>query len=145
MALRLLEVYVKGEKVGELRALLREAPVLDVWEEQLSEGMAVARLLLRTEHAERVTDHLERRFGGSEGFRVVMLHVEATIPRPLEPEEERERKPAEKSPERIHIEELYQKLTKECWCRREFLVMAALASFVAAIGLIKNDMVVVIG
>jgi uncharacterized hydrophobic protein (TIGR00341 family) len=147
MALRLLEAYHPKEKAGDIRELLKDSPVLDIWEDRLSGGRAVTRLLLRTEHTEAVIEALEKRFSPVENFRVVMLSVEATLPRPEETEEEKAEKAekARKKTERINVEELYQKLVAGCRCYRDFVVMVTLASFVAALGLIKNDPAVVIG
>jgi uncharacterized hydrophobic protein (TIGR00341 family) len=47
--------------------------------------------------------------------------------------------------ERISIEELYQKMSVYAKISKKFVVMAALAAFVAAIGLLKDDVAVIIG
>jgi uncharacterized hydrophobic protein (TIGR00341 family) len=73
---------------------------------------------------------------------VVIVPVEATLPRPAEEEAE---KPAEKPPERIMVEELYQKVGGAVRVSRGYVLMIALASFVAALGLLKNDVAVIIG
>ena len=78
-------------------------------------------------------------------MRMVILPVEATIPRPVEPEEEQPERPEEKSPQRISIEELYQKLSGKSEISRKYMIMVSLASIVAAIGLLKNDVAVIIG
>ncbi len=52
---------------------------------------------------------------------------------------------SEKAPERIMVEELYQKLSGNTRFSRGYLLMIALASFIAALGLLNNDVAVIIG
>jgi uncharacterized hydrophobic protein (TIGR00341 family) len=77
----------------------------------------------------------------------VILAVEATLPRPEEPEKEdkEDKTRQEKTPKRISLEELYQKMTALSVLSNKVFVMSAVASFVAAIGLLKNDVAIIIG
>lgn len=142
VALRLLEVFVKTEREGEVKPLLEDLDVVDCWNDHLGEGESIVRVLLPTEQTEEMLDRLEKALSGSEGFRVVILSPEATIPRP---EEEEERAEEESNTGRISVEELYQKIEKDAGVTRKYLVMVVLASFVAATGLLKDDVAVVIG
>jgi uncharacterized hydrophobic protein (TIGR00341 family) len=127
----------------EIDFLLKESSVLDIWHDELPAGNTITKVLLKTEKTESVLDILQD-FFNKEDLRVVILPVEATLPRPEESEEDEE-KGKDKSPDRISIEELYQKMTRVSKLSKEYLVMAVLASFVAGIGLLKNDMAVIIG
>jgi uncharacterized hydrophobic protein (TIGR00341 family) len=77
----------------------------------------------------------------------VILSVEATLPRPESAEKEikEENIHKEKSRKRISIEELYQRMTGLSVISKKFIVMTTVASFVAAIGLLKDDVAVIIG
>jgi uncharacterized hydrophobic protein (TIGR00341 family) len=78
---------------------------------------------------------------------VVILPVEATIPRPEKPPEEEKKEETDKPkvPDRISTEELYQKMTKVAGLSQRYILMAGLAAIAASIGLIKNDVAVIIG
>ncbi len=146
MSLRLIEVYLDAEKAGALGRLLENAPIIGMWQEVLSDGIAVKRILMPAEGTDEVLGLIEDRHGSDEGFRMIILPVEATTPRPPEPEEtEQEQAKKKKESERVSIEEIYQKLSGECACKREFLVMIVIASIVAGLGLVHNDIAVVIG
>jgi len=143
MALRLIEIYHKRGQSEEIDFLLQDSAILDIWHDQLPEGDTITKVLLRVEKTESVLDLLQD-FFIKEDLRVVILPVEATLPRPEEPSSEVE-KEQEKSPQRISIEELYQKMTRVSGLSRGYIVMAMLASVVAGMGLLNDDVAVIIG
>jgi uncharacterized hydrophobic protein (TIGR00341 family) len=97
-------------------------------------------------------DALEKKFSHVEGFRMVLLAVEASVPRP-EKKEKVPEKPGEAAAEegpdkkrkRISREELYSdvvKMTELSWI---YVVLIILASVVAAVGILRNNVVYIIG
>ncbi|UCF87068.1 MAG: TIGR00341 family protein [Nitrospiraceae bacterium] len=146
MALRLIEVYHKRDKAEKLDLLLKDTPILETWHDHLQDGDSVTKILVKSEHTESIIDLIEKHFPREDSRRIVILSVEATIPRPEEPEEEKGDKPVkEKTPQRISIEELYQKMIELSGVSRKFIIMSTIASFVAALGLLKNDVAIIIG
>ncbi len=149
MSLRAIDVYLPDHHEGPLKDTLADhAEVLDLWSPRLGERTLWTRVLVQAQDAEPILDALER-FSSEEGFRVVLLPVEATLPRP-EPPPEAEAAPAEEeSPAkkrlRISREELYADVAAMIQLNPVFLTMVALSTLVAAIGLIKDNAVVVIG
>ena len=129
---------VLQEKDGaDVCELLKEHKVLEHRQVRLPDGEVLVRILLDVEQSEAVLDLLEKHYTDEEGNRVVILPVEATLPR-AEPE------PAtapghppseEKLPQRIGREELYEDIKDAAWCSRIYLAMAVLSTIVAAIGL----------
>jgi uncharacterized hydrophobic protein (TIGR00341 family) len=145
MALRLIEINHKKGKSDEIDFLLKDLPILNMWHDQLPEGETITKVLIKVENTDRVLDVLQQ-FFSEEYMRIVILPVEATLPRPegIEPEKGTEDE-TEKVPQRISIEELYQKMTRVSVISKRYIIMAILAAFVAAIGLLKNDVAVIIG
>lgn len=147
MTLRLIEM-VLPERAGEdLRQLLVEHPVLEVRQVGLREGEALVRILLEGEKSESVLDLLEKKYAGQEGYRVVVLPVEATLPRV---ELAQEAAPAESSPEgklpeRISRQELYEDISDAARLSRVYFAMVVLSAIVATIGLDHNNVAIVIG
>ena len=142
MSLRMIEIHHKEGKVEEIDFLLKDLPLLETWHDHLASGGSVTNILIRSEKTESVLDTLENFFSKGEPPRIIILPVEATLPRPEEPVRE---KKEEKSPKRISTEELYQKMLQVSGVSQRYIIMAVLASFVAAIGLLKNDVAVIIG
>ncbi len=147
MALRLIEIYHKRDKADEIDFLMKDAPILDTWHDHLQDDESVSKILVKSENTEQILNLIEKYFPAKDSNRIVILSVEATIPRPDEPDkkEKEEKVIEEKSPKRISIEELYQKMMLVSGLTKKYIVMAIVASFVAAIGLLKNDVAIIIG
>jgi uncharacterized hydrophobic protein (TIGR00341 family) len=151
MALRLIEMVLKETDGGEVRELLKDHKVLEHRQVRLPDGEVLVRILLDAEQIEAVLDVLESRYTGEEGNRVVILPVEATLPRAkTEPEPEPAATPEqapteEKPPERIGREELYEDIKDAARCSRVYLAMVVLSTIVAAIGLYDNSVAIIIG
>jgi hypothetical protein len=86
MALRLIEMVLREKEGGEVRELLKEHKVLEHRQLRLPDGEVLVRILSDAEQSEAMLDLLEKQYtGGEGGNRVVILPVEATLPR-AEPE-----------------------------------------------------------
>ena len=151
MALRLIEMVLKEKDSGEVRELLKEHKVLEHRQIRLPDGEVLVRILLDAEQIEAVLDLLENRYTAEEGNRVVILPVEATLPRAqAEPEPEPAATPEqapteEKPPQRIGREELYEDIKDAARWSRVYLAMVVLSTIVAAIGLYYNSVAIIIG
>ncbi len=147
MALRLIEMVLQEKDGGEIRELLKERKVLEHRQIRLQDGEVLVRILLDAEQSEVVLDLLEEQYAGKDGNRVVILPVEATLPR-AEPEPAAAPglpAPEEESPERIGREELYEDIKDAARCSRVFLAMVVLSTIVAAVGLYYNSVAIIIG
>jgi uncharacterized hydrophobic protein (TIGR00341 family) len=145
VALRLIEVFHKEGRAEDIAALLTAHPVLHSWHDRLPGGETVTRVLTQAEDAESVLNELQDCCGRGMELRAVILPVEAAIPRPEPPPKEKDEEPAKKGPKRLGIEELYQKVSGMSSFSKGYLVMAGVASVIAAIGLMRNDVAVIIG
>jgi len=121
MSLRLIEVFLPNIAQKSVQAALKDRRLLGIWRDQLSEHQVTFKLLLPAEETEEVLDLLEKKFSNEEGFRILILPVEATIPRPESPEErektrleeERERERKKKERDKTRLEEEIEKERKE--------------------------------
>ena len=149
MPLRLLEVTLPDSACARVDELLAEMPVVERRSLAAGEGVALVRVLLDAQHVEAASDALASAFGSSEPFRIVVLPVEATLPALPEPAaqppaagQEAEAPPP---PDRISREELYEDLAQASRVTPVYLVMVALSTVVAAVGLTRGDVAIVIG
>jgi uncharacterized hydrophobic protein (TIGR00341 family) len=145
--LRMIEMVLREKDGEEIRELLKETEVLEHRQVRLPDGEVLVRILLDAEQSEPVLDLLEKRYTAGEGNRVVILPVEATLPRAdLEHAATSEQPPSEeKPPERIGREELYEDIKNGARYSRVYLAMAVLSTIVAAIGLQHNSVAIIIG
>lgn len=147
MALRLIEMVVREEDGEVIRELLKEQRLLEHRQLRLPDAELLIRILLDTEKSEAVLDLLEQRYKGREGHRIVILPVEATLPR-AEPEPtipSDQLPPEGKSPQRVSREELYEDIKNSAKCTKVYIAMTALSTILAAIGLHHNSVAIIIG
>lgn len=147
MALRLIEMVVREDDGEGLRDLLKEQQLLEHRQLRLSDSEVLVRILLDAEQSEVVLDLLAQRYSGEEDHRIVVLPVEATLPRAEpEPDDDAESLTTEgKVPGRVSREELYEDIKNSTECSHVYLAMTALSTILAAIGLLKNSVAIIIG
>jgi len=149
VALRVLELDLTATEESALQDILRDRPVLQVWP---SGGPPPdhrhVRILLDAEHVEALSDALVSRFGSREDFRMILLPVEATMPRP-EGDEETPPEPApaagSKERPRISRDELYEDVAEGSRLTPVYAVLVALSTVVAAVGLLRGDVAIIVG
>lgn len=162
MPLRLLEATVPEDDAEGVAELLESVPSVQVWTHGSADGAGLVRVLLDSAQTEAATDLLVGRYGSAEGFRLTLLAVEATIP-PVEEPTEGGRKEGEVGPgtgteegdsgsesadrpvPRVSREELYEDVAEACTVNRVYVAMLVLSTLVAAAGLIRGDVAVIIG
>lgn len=88
MALRLIEIVLPEDTAKDVQDVLVESQVNQVWLEKNSDKQILIQLLVPAQKSEAVLDVLEKRFSTREGFTIVLLPVEAALPRTEEPEPE---------------------------------------------------------
>lgn len=152
MPLRLMELFLPQTDNQNLREIITEESDISFWHEETSETGLLVKMLLSVEQTEPILDRLEEKFAGVDGFRVVLLSVEATIPRIEEIKEESptsaESQPADdtdKNVDRISREELYTDIADGMKFTRVFVAMVILSAIVAAVGLLRDNVAVIIG
>lgn len=151
MPLRLIEAILPENAPGELPEVLGEQHVAGIWPEQLHDGQVLVRVLVSAQQAEQVLDRLEARYSGSDRFRLMLLPVEATLPR-LEPPEENggpgkteASEEANNAGERVSREELYTDIAEGARLSVVYLVTVVLSTVVAAVGLMRGDVAIIVG
>jgi len=150
MALRLIEMVIPDEKKVEVQSSLEDQPVLTYWNEEITDERTLIKVLLTSKETECVLDFLENRFSSVEDFRIILLSVEASIPREEESEEEvkKERPQVQESEEnidRVSREELYADINDATELNMVYLGMVVLASIIAAMGIFRENIAVIVG
>ncbi len=150
MPLRLIELVIPSRELENIPALVRDIHVVQIWTSEPAGGGGHVRILLDAEHTEALTDILVRHFGSRENFRLISLPVEATVP-PIEQPPETKAPDGESPPpakggaRRISREELYEDLSQASRLTAVYVVTVSLSTVVAAVGLIRGDIAIVIG
>ncbi|HSM09251.1 MAG TPA: TIGR00341 family protein [Gemmatimonadota bacterium] len=146
MTLRLIEVSVEADRVPDLRELLAEREVDIHSETEAPDERHIVRLVVSVEQTEPLTDALTDAFGASEAYRVLILDIAAVLPASENNEDEDDEGEGEEPPPaRVSREELYQDVSSASRLTPVFLATVALSTIVAAAGLVRGDVAVIIG
>ena len=146
MALRLVEIFLPAEKQQPLFSIIQQFPAATILQRETSQQTVHTKLLMNAEHTEELLDKLEAVFSKVNNFRIIIISVEAAIPRLQTPEPQPETPPKKKHKlARVSREELYSDIHEASRLTWLFTVMVVLSAIVAAIGLIRDNAAVVIG
>jgi uncharacterized hydrophobic protein (TIGR00341 family) len=148
MALRLIEIILPEHQSEDLSQILAENSISDFWQAGACGPSVIMKILLPAEKTESLMDKLEKRYSNIDGFKVVLLSVEASIPHIADQKPEDvhvETHKSEKVPLRVSRQELYSDILDSTKLTKAYLMMAALSAIVAAFGLLRDSLAVVIG
>lgn len=135
--MRLIEIVADAGHTDTLSGIADQNEVTDRWWGAAAEdGRRSFRMLVNDHARQPVMDALQSLFGGSENVRIVVLPVDTYLPR--EPEDEGHAAAATR-------EELYTQIEKGARIDSNFLLLTVLSTVVAAIGLIEDNVAVVVG
>lgn len=153
MALRLVDVYLPADYDKSLEWGEGEHNVLDRWDETLDDDRHRTRVLIDSENTEAFLEWLDQELALESEYRIVLLPVEATVPRPELDEGEKngeDGEPSDKdeqssSTARISREELYQDISDAIRGSVTHYLLVLLSTIVAAGGMLRDSPAVVIG
>ena len=146
--MRIVEVIAPERYAKELIGMGRFYGAADVWGGAANaDGRQAFRMLVPDSARQRLLDALESLLEREDDARVVVLSVDATIPRlgaesDGEPETEESRRQRTISATR---EELYTEIARGARLDGNYLLLVMLSTIVAAIGLAEDNVAVVIG
>jgi uncharacterized hydrophobic protein (TIGR00341 family) len=140
--MRVIEVITDEGHVATLRSIAEQHEIVDIWVGHSDEdGRCSTRMLVRPAKQQAVLDALQSLISATENTRVVILPVEATLPRI----EEKTPEEAKQSSITRSREELYEQIVAGAKLNNNFVYMVVMSTIVAAIGLLEDNVAVVIG
>jgi len=149
MALRLVEIFLPYAAQDKLFEVLSPFASTTIVQQEIEEGQFHLKILVQSDRTQALLDQLEAAFHHhheySDTFRILITPVHATIPRLEQEESEAENTQEKLKYGRVNREELYanvQQAGQPTWL---FMTMVVFSSIVAAIGLLRNNVAVVIG
>jgi uncharacterized hydrophobic protein (TIGR00341 family) len=138
--MKYVEVVAHAESAETVSAIAEKHEVADFRLGRVGKDkMQPMRLLVTEDKLQSVLDALQALFGKQPAARIVVLPVEISLPKPSE--EEREEEDAATTAR----EALYEEVEKNARLDLNFVVLIILSTIVAAIGIIENNVAVVIG
>jgi uncharacterized hydrophobic protein (TIGR00341 family) len=153
MALRTIECIVPSAAEEPAFEAIEDLKVLETCSWPISEDRIVLQLLVASDEAEAAITSLQKRVGHHAAFRLLLRTVEATLPVPEEPEpadttdatNAEDVEPEPEPPERVACMELVASMSEGIKPNRTFFLTVVLSTVVAAAGLMRDNVAVVIG
>jgi uncharacterized hydrophobic protein (TIGR00341 family) len=152
MSLRLLEISIPETWLGAVVELAKDENVFLFDKDRSSPGRYLVKLVLPARSSEQVMGRLSKEFSSVEGFRAVILPVDATLPMIEEKkagegcgEEENQHEDQKGSRLGVSKEELHSRISDGAKLSLVYVTFVALSTVVAAFGLIRDNIAVVIG
>ena len=134
--MKIIEVITRAGYMDSLRAAAEglEAEVLGQYQSGETEEIQMLRVLARDAEVQPVLDRMESLCGAEQCTRVLVLPVEAALPR-------------EESVDPIIVsrQSLFDQISRGSELNGEFVLLVTLSTVVAAVGLAENNVAVVIG
>lgn len=151
MALRKVEIFIAASQKAELALFLQNNDMADVWWSGAKGEPAVASFLTQADTSDELFDRLEKKFSDDAVFRIIISPVEAMIPRPQN-EAEAEKNGTSNAQGRrkvfllrISRAELYDDVSDFSMMSRNFILMLILSAVVAGIGILTDNIPVLVG
>ena len=151
MPQRVIKIIVPEHHSKKALDILESQDDLSFWQEGSSGGNFIASVLTDSGRSETIMDLFEEGFSSVEGFKLILFPVEASIPRTDIADEDvsvssqDETKAKRKIPLRISREELYSDIVDSTKLSNIFVIMTILSTVVVAIGLLKDNVAIIIG
>jgi uncharacterized hydrophobic protein (TIGR00341 family) len=135
--MRLIEIVADEGHTDTLSGIADQYEITDHWWGAPAEdGRRSFRMLVNDRERQSVMDALQNILGTSADTRIVVLPVDTVLPRPQEDEE---------YSAAVTREELYSQIEKGARIDSNYLLLTVLSTVVAAIGLIEDNVAVVVG
>ncbi len=139
--MRLLEIITDDHKSTEVFDLIEQDQVIEHWTYPSENGQTVIKALLQDEYAKDLLTALENK----SVHRVIIYAIEGTLPKINEETEKKEDRIKIGKFVAISKEELYNDIDMPVSLSVNFILMVILSSFVAGIGILKNNIAIIIG
>lgn len=151
MPLRIVQIVVPSGDPALVDECLDGLPVLARWTSGEEVDRQILQVLMESGRSDALMERFEQQFGGEEGFRIILLPVEGVYP-PLDPEEEERagiaapaEEPETKVDGRVSRAELLDEATTSSRSSGTYVALVLASSVVAAVGLLRDDLAVIIG
>jgi len=143
VALRLIQVTARAGFVDTLKAIAESDPVIDHRIAAGDDETCTVSMLVGPEDRQALLDTVQSIFDAETHWRIVVLPVEATMPSPEDSPDQKER--LARAAITQTREELYNDVARGAALDQTFVLLVALSTVVASVGMIAGNVAVIIG
>jgi len=151
MSLKIIDVIAPVSEMERIAHIAQSDEVLDWWRSTAFEDERFSTaLMVRPEEFQMVLDRLQAVLDNEERARIIIRDIETTLPKIAEPEPKNGHADEQKKESSwvgfsLSREELYEQLDGNARLTPTYLLLCGLSAVVAALGMIENNVAVVIG
>jgi uncharacterized hydrophobic protein (TIGR00341 family) len=138
---RILEIIISKHSEEEFDKILSHGKIIERWQYKSDNEQITYKVLIQDDDAKELLQRLEKR----SIHRVVIYPVEGTLPKLEEPVDHSGKKIKIGKFITLSKEELYHDIDKPVSLSVNYILMIILSSFVAGIGILKNNVAIIIG
>ncbi len=139
--MKVIEVITDVGHVDTILGIADQFEVEDCWQYALEDDERhIVKMLVSNDSVQSVLDSAQKTLSSSEISKIVVMPVEAAIPRKKDLDKNKKKKSSSTS-----REELYQQIEQNAQIDINYFLLVVLSSIVAAVGMLENNIAVVIG
>ncbi len=139
--MKIIDIIADSGHAATIGSIAEQHELNDIWQGPTADdGRQLTRLQVRPGDLQKVLDALQSVLGTSEDYRITVLTTEVVLPRPAETDDGHE-----EGSVRAARESLYNEVARSARLNMDYLLLVLLSTVVATIGLIENNVAVVIG
>ena len=156
--MKIIEVIADAGHHDTIRSIADQQQVEDIWFYHNDEDdRVVARLLISPEKRQKVLDALQSIFHNADNYHVLIIPLDTALPKPadtpadvsLTAEQQTEEEAREKETKKAALmstrEEILVQVEKNAQLNDNFILLVILSTIIAAIGLLENNLAVIVG
>jgi uncharacterized hydrophobic protein (TIGR00341 family) len=139
--MKIIEIITDSGQKDPIEGIAKHHNI-DFWFGPVNDdGRISARLLTTPTNRQAILDNLQELVHSAPNARILILPVEAVLAKDADEPEEEKKKPASPT---ISREEIFSRVEKDAQLNNNFFILVVLSSIVAAIGLLENNIAVII-
>lgn len=145
MPYRLITVHVENEHLDRVHEIRETDTVIDSWKSVDGQKKACFWFVVHSEDVQEITDKLQPVICKGNEQTLTISALESVLPKPKIEKAEHQKKNNRSQFSHISREELYEDVSRSSQVSGTFAVLVILSTVVAAIGLLEDNIAVVIG
>jgi uncharacterized hydrophobic protein (TIGR00341 family) len=137
--MKYIEVVISAKSFESVQQIAETIEAKDLrYDPEDVNGMQQFRMIISDDTLQKTLDSFSKMINVQPNAKVVVMPIEAYLPQPDEEEQEKKKATAAR-------ETIYEQVEKNAYINIDFIVLVTLSTIVATIGLIENNIAVVIG
>jgi len=145
MSERIIQILIDQQFSQAIEKAAKRFSITDFWQEKSEDERIIHSFLVNAEESQSLINMFQGLIDKSENSRIIILPVEASLPQKAPSKVENDKRKNLKSTGGISREELYEDINSACKLDKNFFLMVVFSTIVAAVGLLENNVAVLVG